>query len=378
MKLGYLHLGGRRHGLDRYGRLLMTEAASREAIATIDEELVVEGTPEDLERLTAAAEALGAADVVHVQYNRAIWGGGRFQVEAIGRFLDACPAPVVTTFHDVYPSDPWARWKRPSTLRKRFEKWRQERQVRGPQNRAARLLLHRGAAVVVCFEEERRRLADFPNAGKLEVVGHFVEPRTALPDREEARAALDVEGRRVITMLGFIHPRKGYDLAIEALPSLSEDVLLVFAGAAAPGNDKKLRKMRERADALGVGERLVVTGWLSDEEQERWLVATDLALCPFRFFSASGSMTTWLSAARPILVHGLPQVDEYRAVSPGAFFTFAPYEAEALARSIDDALGRVGGGADEAIGRLAEEFSLVRTVDRHLEIYRAAARITES
>ncbi|MFG0320254.1 MAG: hypothetical protein ACF8XB_23475, partial [Planctomycetota bacterium JB042] len=72
-------------------------------------------------------------------------------------------------------------------------------------------------------------------------------------------------------------------------------------------------------------------------------------------------------------VPALPQFDEYRAVSPDAFATFAPYQPEALAAAATAALDAADGGEDEAIRRLAEEFSLARTVDRHLEVYEEAA-----
>lgn len=374
MKVGFLNLGERRHGLVRYGRLLMAEAARRDGVDVVDAELALLGQArDDLPRLRDAAAHLSSADVVHVQYNRAIWGGGAFQLEALRTFLDSCTAPVVCTFHDVYPTNPWAEWKRKKTTRARIAAWWKDRRDRGPQNRAVRLLLRRAACSLVCFEEERRRLAAYPNAAeKLRVVGHFVESRGALPDRDAARAALGVEGSRVVTVLGYIHPRKGYDLAVEALPHLPPDVRLVFAGTAAEENLDKLKQLKKRAEKLGVAERLSVTGWLTDEEQERWLVATDLALCPFRFFSASGSLTTWLSAARPILVPALPQFDEYRAVRSDAFFTFSPYRAEALAEAVTASLAKVDGGEDPAIRALAEEFSLARTVDRHLEVYEAA------
>ncbi len=374
MKLGYLHLGPPRHGLHRYGRLLAEEARRRAELSVAEEWVELEGDSRDEDRLGDAAENLAAADVVHVQYNRTLWGEGPTQLARLDRFFSACPAPVVCTFHDVYPNDPWAPWKRDKRLRARVMRFLRDQRRRRPERRAVRAILARASRVLVCFEAERDRLAGWPGAERISVLGHFVEERENLPPRDAARARLGVDGHRVVTLLGFIHPRKGHDLAIDALRLLPDDVLLVFAGAAIGDNERKLAAMTNRAATLGVADRLRVTGFIPEDEQERWLVATDLAVCPFRFFSASGSLTTWISASRPILCHDLPQVAEYRRVAADAFFTFAPYDAEAFAAAARAALDVVGGGPDPAIDRLRRHFALPLTFERHLAVYREAAR----
>src|SRR5690606_20307080 len=192
MKVGFLNLGERRHGLVRYGRLLMQEAATRPDVEVVEADLALLGDREDdLPRLEAAARKLSEADVVHMQYNRAVWGGGALQQAALRTFLDGCRAPIVVTFHDVYPTNPWAEWKQKKTARARLGAWWKDRRERVPQSRAVRTLLARAALALVCFEEERRRLGSFPGASeKLRVIGHFVEPRGTLEDRAAARAAL--------------------------------------------------------------------------------------------------------------------------------------------------------------------------------------------
>ena len=72
-------------------------------------------------------------------------------------------------------------------------------------------------------------------------------------------------------------------------------------------------------------------GYLPEDELEQVLVATDVALCPFRLMSASGALATWISAGRPIVASDLAPIRELDALAPGLMRRFSPYEAPALA-----------------------------------------------
>ena len=374
MKLGYLHLGRNRHGVNRYGRMLAAEARSREGVEVLEESLILTGRRrDDRAALARAADGLSGCDLVHLQYNRSLWGEGRSQLFALRCFTRRCRAPLVASLHDIYLDNPWEGWRRRTrSPAGRFKKWSRLATRRRLVRQAVRLILDRSERVLVCFEQERERLALFRREEKIRVVGHFVEERPDLPDRQESRVLLGVGSWRVVTVLGFIHPRKGYDLVIEALELLPKDVLVVFAGAASEGNERALKRWMKQAAKQGQDNRLQVTGYLEDDQQARWLVATDLALCPFRFFSASGSMATWFSAGTPVLCHALPQVDEYRAVSKDAFFTFSPYTKEAFASAVTAALEQVTGKQDPGILALRDHYSIRNMLDEHLTHYREA------
>jgi glycosyltransferase involved in cell wall biosynthesis len=363
VKLGFLHRGDANDGLRRYGRLLAGEARRRAGLQVVEAD---------------EPDALAGAAVVHLQYNARVWGGGWRQLAALDRALDALArsgAAVVVTLHDVYPGgDPWApfRKKRPR-LAQRMKRALATVTERVPGDRALARILRRAAVVLVCSRTERERLAGWRDQDKVRVVRHFVEERGPLPPRVEAKRAIDLAGGRVLTLLGFVHPRKGYQLAVEALPLLPDDVTLVCAGAPSPGNEMFASDLAR----AGAG-RCIVTGWLDAEEQELHLAATDLALCPFRFFSASGSLSTWISAHRPVLAHALPQIAEYRELEPDAFVTFEPYTAEALAAAANAALTAPGAASarsedDPGMARLHQRLALPRIFDEHLAVYRDAA-----
>lgn len=323
------------------------------------------------DEVRAAMRDLADRDIVHVQFNRGLFGEGMAQVRLVRALFDASRTPVVANLHDVYLDNPWREWRKAeTTLRVRFERARYFLTRTRPARRALADVVRRSAATLVCFDCERDRLANLPGADRARVVPHFVESRPTLPRRDLARRSLNVEHRRVVAVLGYIHRRKGHDLVVDALSHLPEDVVVVFVGKATDEHGEYLRSLERRAERVAGKGRLIVTGYVDEPLLESWLVATDVAVCPFRFFSASGSLATWISAAKPIVVHDLPQIAEYRRIESDAFSTFSRYEPDALAAAISTTLARANDGVDPAIARLREEFSLERVTDRTVAVYR--------
>jgi glycosyltransferase involved in cell wall biosynthesis len=367
--VGFVHAGAPEHGVSRYGRLLAAAAARGPDVCVRECDVRLDGSS-DREQLLAAAERLSSAHVVHLQYNNhrtgSVWGAGWRQLTNLQVFAAALRRPLVATVHDVYALQP--TW--PAAVRRPVREV-QRLSTSGPQLVTRWWLQRHAACVFVCSEEERKRLA-LPFGNDPCVIPHFVEPRQLEASREDVRRALGLSDRRVVTLLGFIHERKGHHLLIEALPYLAEDVVVVFAGAAAPKSNGFVPRLLAAADALGVGDRVRITGYLLEAELEQYLLATDVGVCPFRTISASGSLSTWISAMQPIVATDLPQIAEYNALEPGAIATFQPYCAEVLATAITAVLDGAG-TQREAVKRLRERLLLPVIASRHLNIYREVA-----
>jgi glycosyltransferase involved in cell wall biosynthesis len=122
-----------------------------------------------------------------------------------------------------------------------------------------------------------------------------------------------------------------------------------------------------------VAERTRFMGFVPDEELERVLAATDVALAPYRSMSASGALATLISAGRPIVTSDLPQLRELGAMEPGAFHTFTPYRSEQLAPAIAAALEVATDAPDPRVQALARRLSTTRVMDRYVGLYRTAA-----
>jgi hypothetical protein len=114
-------------------------------------------------------------------------------------------------------------------------------------------------------------------------------------------------------------------------------------------------------------------GYVPEDELEAVLVATDVALCPFRAMSASGALATWISVGRPIVTSDLAPFAELGTLAPGALHPFSPYDAAALATTISETLAQASDGPDAAVQALARRLAVPRVLDRYVGLYRAAA-----
>jgi glycosyltransferase involved in cell wall biosynthesis len=177
----------------------------------------------------------------------------------------------------------------------------------------------------------------------------------------------------VVTLLGYITKRRGHRLVIDALAELPTDIAALFVGSTIDGRDHVRLELEEHAASLGLAERVRFLGYLPEDDLEQVLAATDVALCPFRAMSASGALATWISSGRPIVTSDLAPFRELDALSPGALRRFAPYEAGALATCIRETLAAATDGPDPRVEALAHQLAVPIIVERHLELYRAAA-----
>jgi glycosyltransferase involved in cell wall biosynthesis len=109
---------------------------------------------------------------------------------------------------------------------------------------------------------------------KIRVTPEAADPRCVpLEDRqlpEWLRVKFEIDGPYVFTT-GGLDVRKRVDLLIEAfaaaLPELPADARLVIGGKAHSDNHVVYPPLQPVIDRLGVGERVVMTGWLTDEEK---------------------------------------------------------------------------------------------------------------
>lgn len=411
LRVGFLHVGPSRHGVTRYGRLVAGAARLQPGLAV--REVPVE-TPGPA-ALRVAAGQLATADVVHVQVNADVWGGPGHAGGHLRAFLDALAPPVVATLHDVRDGyGPaalvrrlWAERRaaaatpdtrapdaaadaardadaeaRASGATGAASVWTRGQKalrfLRAERQAAAlvRLVAARAARVLVCTAEEARRtealLPDAAARRRVAVIPHVVEARPPGPAAADAKAALGLAGRRVVTLLGYVHRRKGHALVVEALPLLPLDVTVVACGAAA--QPAFAAALRRRAEALGQAHRLRWTGYLEEAAFARVLAATDLAACPFERAAASGSLATWIAAGTPLLAAPLPLVRETNARAAGAVATFAPYAPEAFAAAARRLLTRPTDAQRAALARLRATLAPAVIGRLHAAFYRAAVR----
>ena len=387
MKIGYLHIDVSQtgeSGVTRYGRLMAAEGRKRPNLTVIESSIALtQDKQHNRTQVSQAAKQLSDADVIHLQYSKYIWGGGWNQLRYLRSFVKQYSRPVVATLHDVYPEF-YPSYGLLSALNDRYQRQLHSKAswLKGAVNallstwygyladRQTLLWLSQSLAnLFVSTEEEIQRIAHLIERDRISKISHFVEARASVVNRSQARQVLGLDRFKVITLQGFIYVNKGHQLLIEALPKLPSDAKVIFAGGAAVNNEDFLQNLLKLAEKLAVRDRLLVTGYLSEEDLIRYLMASDLAVCPFKLLSASGSLSTWISIARPILASNLPQIAEYNQIEPNAIHVFAPYTADALAEAILKILPICSQEEDPAVARLQKKLSMSVIFDEHLRHY---------
>lgn len=160
--------------------------------------------------------------------------------------------------------------------------------------------------VHTAWERDRMVSATGIAPGKVEVLAHgssFIM-RTEL-DREAARAELGLEPDRFhFLSIGFIQPHKGFDRPVAALSRLKGDRARVHVVGSVRVNveraDRYLLNLRELVERTP-GADLHVE-FVSDEEFDRWIVACDAVVLPYRRIVSSGVVERAKLYGRPAIV----------------------------------------------------------------------------
>ena len=320
--LGFLHLGRPESGVRRYGQLIADDGPRRRRTwsSTRPRRAAWTRARVDWPRWPPSSPTRRS---LFMQWNRRGWGKHGGSLLRLMRFRRAYRGALVVTLHDIFERH---------GLRERYlapDAWslrwlgRVGRPRRGPLARSRWSGCAASSRPIAC--------ASSPTSSS--VASWPLRP-------EEARARLGLADRRIVTLLGFVYGRKGHRYAVEAVPHLPEDVVMVYAGGPVAGRSFVHDLALAKAEELGLGDRFRITGYLSEEELETWIAATHLAILPFTDLSASGSMSSWIAAGKPMLVSDLPSVREYEPRAPGALHLFSPPEPLPLAAAIREPAGR--------------------------------------
>jgi glycosyltransferase involved in cell wall biosynthesis len=131
-------------------------------------------------------------------------------------------------------------------------------------------------------------------------------PVPAHSERNAFRERYGLHGKRLLTLFGYVTPNKGYELVADVLRGLPADVMLVIAGGARrPVEEQYVQHLEKHLREIGVEKRVVVTGYLTDEEVADAMKAADIALAPHTHATNSYSVTLPVTYGRPTLASDL-------------------------------------------------------------------------
>jgi glycosyltransferase involved in cell wall biosynthesis len=297
-----------------------------------------------------------SVDVVSVQHEFGIFGGedGEYVVEFVRRVRK----PIVTTLHTVLPE--------PSE--------RQRSILRALARYSDRLIVMNALAVSLL----KGRYGVDPAKT---ILVHHGAPDIPRHGRRQAKQALGLEGRTVISTFGLISPNKGLEYMLEALPPLVQrhpDVLYCILGRTHPGivrrfGERYRQTLQRRVEDLGLGRHVrFVNEYFDKPKLIRWLQATDIYVTPYLNPDqiVSGTLAYAMVAGKAIV--STPYLYARFLLDEGRRGLLVPFrDSEALSRVLLQLLDHPGlrYSLEEATYRYGRRMTWTAVADRHVELF---------
>ena len=305
-----------------------------------------------------AAVDIVRPDLVHVQHEESHQGQGREMLRFV-RELRARGIAVVVTLHSVYA---------------------------GLYGRR----LHRrlADAGVVLIAHQRTAMAEVLEAqgvpgDQIATISLGTSTMT-LPPQAVARAALGlpVDGT-VVLFFGFIHPKKGLHIAVEAFERAAQGYAarLVIAGRVRNrwfGDSLYAAALRRRMRDGIANQRIIFRpGFVDPDDKAAYFAAADLLVMPYqqRYGSASAVLHDAFAARRAFICSRSNKfaeaVDVIASEIPEAFPASGDVDqwTHGLQRMLSSGLLRAR--MSELTSQLADSSSWSKSADRHANLYRA-------
>lgn len=257
-----------------------------------------------------------------IQHEYGIWGGedGAYVLD----FARALSIPATATLHTVL-QHPTPRQR--AVLAELVERV----DMTVVMSRSAALLLESAYGV---------------DARRVQVIPHGV-PDLPLVDPDHLKAGLGLHRRDVILSFGLLGPGKGYELAIDALPTIAAarpNVTYVVVGATHPDllrseGEAYRHELVEQVARLGMEDHVrFVDRYVGRRELTHWLEAADVFVTPYPNLDqiVSGTLSYAMGAGRTVV--STPYAYAAELLADGRGILVEPGSPSALASAIVDVL----------------------------------------
>ena len=316
--------------------------------------------------LAESANRLNENDIVHIQHEYSFWGSVLPGQNKFFEQVSSIRKPIVLTAHTLDPVQQVLGLSLPGSLTRMVLKlmlasyppYRRtiERATFGV---ADRIIIHDAPSAA------RLESRGIPTS-KIRIIPMGVPAANPDPALGEAfRRRFGLEGRTLLTVFGFVRPGKGYEIVLDVLP---RDAVLVIAGGPQTQPQKAyLDGLMAEIESKGLGEQVVVTGYLSDEEVPGVMQAADIVLIPQEHGTGSYSLMVALGYGKPILASDLRFFLDFESV----LWTFRSGDSKDLSAKLETLLSD-----EETRNRLstkalsyAREHSWSKIAEKTLEVY---------
>lgn len=199
----------------------------------------------------------------------------------------------------------------------------------------------------------------------------------ALADAARGVAQDNHQSRAVtrVLYLGSLHPWKGVDVAVHALPK-TRSVELWIGG----GESGRIAELRALAAQLGCADRIRFLGKIPPPERFHLIDQCDICLLPLRDTSIGARYTSplklfeYMAMGKPVIASDLPSVREIVRHGENGWLCRAG-DADALADAISTLVAAppMGAALGERAGRDARDYAWVRRAERALAAMKRGA-----
>jgi glycosyltransferase involved in cell wall biosynthesis len=213
---------------------------------------------------------------------------------------------------------------------------------------ATRWMLAGADLITVHSDEQRDQLVEgfrVP-ADRVQLFDHGVdfEPRTTA-DRAQARATLGLPAdEHVFLCIGFVQPHKGFDRAARAFTGLSAAGARLDIVGSVRVTEQQARDHVAELRAIAAREPGIHLhlGFVSDEMFDRWIVAADTVVLPYRHIWSSSVAERAALFGRPVIATDVGGLGHQVEAMEGSVLVA---DNAALARAMAEAVGRSGATA---------------------------------
>jgi glycogen synthase len=231
------------------------------------------GWPRDLDQFVAWVEQmnrdmLAAGEALAQEHSYDLVHGHDWLVaQASVQLADTLQVPYVTTIH--------------ATEHGRHQGWVQD-QPQSHIHAVERWMARRAERVIVCSYYMRGHVADVFDIDerRVTVIPNGVDPSELQPsgDLEALRRELAAPQEKLVLLVGRLVYEKGFQLALDALPSVLERVPGVRFLVAGSGTHE--HELKAQAARLGLSEHGTFLGWIGDDVLHSLYRIADLCVVP--------------------------------------------------------------------------------------------------